>query len=77
MKKKFLGYYLGGAIVWFLGVSSMSTDKRGTVELFAAFFYLSAGIFFGFFGKELLVKRPWLLLLLPVLPLSISLLGWF
>ena len=77
MKKKFLGYYLGGAIVWFLGVSSMSTDKRGTVELFAAFFYLSVGIFFGFFGKELLVKRPWLLLLLPVLPLSIGFLGWF
>jgi hypothetical protein len=77
MKKKIFGYYFGGAIIWGFAVSSMSTDRRGTVELVAAFFYLSVGIFFGFFGKELLVKRPWLLLLLPLLPLSIALLGWF
>jgi hypothetical protein len=77
MKTKLCLYYMGGAVVWFLALAIMPADEGSTPMLLANFANLTLGTFVGIFGKEHLIKRPWLLLLLPLFSLIFEVFGIF
>jgi cell division protein FtsW (lipid II flippase) len=67
-RKHFLMYGLG-TILWFILLAFMPMSQITTNYVLIGYAFLTMGLLVGFFGKSILEKRPWLLILLPFVAL--------
>jgi len=72
MKKKLLLYYVGGSILWLLLLSLMPATQDLTSALILSYATLTLGFALGIVGQRVFERWPWLLLLIPGLPLVLG-----
>ena len=76
MRAKAFGYYAGGTVLWVLLLSAIPATQTDTNALITNYFTLTFGLVVGSFCKRFFEKRPWVLLFVPVLPLTVGFFGW-
>lgn len=72
--KKIIVFYLLGSIVWFLMLAALPMTQTETNFILVAFYYLTLGLFLGVYGRRLLERYKWVLILLPFCSLVATLL---
>ena len=68
--KKIYVFYIGGILLWLLAVGFINTTNH--YFIIKEFVCLMLGLSIGFFGKDLIQRRPWMLLLIPLIPLVVG-----
>ena len=64
---KMLLWYGGACIIWVILSGFIMTTTEGLYQIYFNYVTLNVGLFAGIFGKELIYKKPWLLMLVPFL----------
>lgn len=62
-------FYCAGTAVWFLLISLAPATDEVMRLLIWNFIWLSIGLSVGFFGRTVITRYPWILIIIPLLSL--------
>jgi len=66
---KIIIWYVAGSAIWFLVFGFLAATTKLQIQIIVSYITLTAGLFIGFIMKDAFLKRPWLVVFIPVLHL--------
>jgi len=66
---KIISFYVVGSIIWLALLSLLSATQDLVMSLLMVYVYMTISFFFGYYGKAFIEKRPWILILFPIIPI--------
>lgn len=69
MVSKMIAWYVVGSVLWFFIFGFIMATSLLRAQIIVSFATLTAGLFVGLLMKAQFIKRPWLLVFVPILHL--------